>query len=257
MNLVTNSFASGLTKQEKQIGLWVSLSNNYVAEVLAHSGYDWVLIDMEHSPNDLQTVLGQLQAFAQGDTVALVRPPWNDHVIVKRILDLGAQGLLFPMIQSVEEAELAVASTRYPPKGVRGVAGSTRATKFGRIKDYANNVEMQTPVIMQLETRSALQQAEQIANVDGVDAIFFGPADIAADISLVGQSLSDKVWELIMPVARQLIAKGVPVGTLVLDSDFASKLLNQGFSFVACGADSALLANSADQLLANVKRGLS
>jgi len=152
---------------------------------------------------------------------------------------------------------LAVASTRYPPKGVRGVAGSTRATKFGRIKDYANNVEMQTPVIMQLETRSALQQAEQIANVDGVDAIFFGPADIAADISLVGQSLSDKVWELIMPVARQLIAKGVPVGTLVLDSDFASKLLNQGFSFVACGADSALLANSADQLLANVKRGLS
>jgi len=257
MNLVTNSFASGLTKQEKQIGLWVSLSNNYVAEVLAHSGYDWVLIDMEHSPNDLQTVLGQLQAFAQGDTVALVRPPWNDHVIVKRILDLGAQGLLFPMIQSVEEAELAVASTRYPPKGVRGVAGSTRATKFGRIKDYANNVEMQTPVIMQLETRSALQQAEQIANVDGVDAIFFGPADIAADIGLVGQSLSDKVWELIMPVARQLIAKGVPVGTLVLDSDFASKLLNQGFSFVACGADSALLANSADQLLANVKRGLS
>jgi len=257
MNLVTNSFASGLTKQEKQIGLWVSLSNNYVAEVLAHSGYDWMLIDMEHSPNDLQTVLGQLQAFAQGDTVALVRPPWNDHVIVKRILDLGAQGLLFPMIQSVEEAELAVASTRYPPKGVRGVAGSTRATKFGRIKDYANNVEMQTPVIMQLETRSALQQAEQIANVDGVDAIFFGPADIAADIGLVGQSLSDKVWELIMPVARQLIAKGVPVGTLVLDSDFASKLLNQGFSFVACGADSALLANSADQLLANVKRGLS
>jgi len=256
MKFTSNPFVDAFSKHQKQVGLWMSLSSNYVAEVLAHSGYDWVLIDMEHSPNNLQTVLGQLQAFGQSDTVALLRPQWNDPVIVKQLLDLGAQGLLFPMIQSVQEAELAVASTRYPPHGVRGVAGSTRATKFGRVKDYVSSVEAQTPVIMQLETRAALLQAEQIASVDGVDAIFFGPADIAADIGSVGQPLSDQVWDLIMPVAKRLIAKGVPVGTLVLDSDFATNLFNQGFSFVACGADSALLANSADQLLADVKGGI-
>jgi 4-hydroxy-2-oxoheptanedioate aldolase len=256
MKFTINQFSSALIEKQKQIGLWVSLSNNYVAEVLTHAGYDWVLVDMEHSPNDLQTVLGQLQAFSQGKTTALVRPPWNDPVIVKRLLDLGTQGLLFPMIQSAEEAAFAVASTRYPPKGIRGVAGSSRATKFGRVKDYAQEVQAQTTVIMQLETRGALMNAEQIAEVDGVDAVFFGPADIAADIGLIGQPLSHQVWDLIMPVAEKLIAKGVPVGTLVLDSDFAIELLNKGFDFVACGADSALLANSADQLIANVKGGL-
>jgi len=250
------SFFASLANSQKQVGLWVSLSNNYVAEVLAHAGYDWVLIDMEHSPNNLQTVLGQLQAFAQGDSLALVRPPSNDPVVVKQLLDLGVQGLLFPMIQTVQEAEQAVASTRYPPEGIRGVAGSTRATRFGRIKNYPHSDDARVPLVMQIETRAALENAEEIASVEGVDAIFFGPADIAADIGIVGKPLNKRVWDLIMPVASKLIAQGVPVGTLVLDSEFATNLLNQGFQFVACGADSALLANSADQLLANVKGGL-
>ncbi len=256
MNVETNPFAAALAQHTKQVGLWVSLSNNVVADVLAHAGFDWVLIDMEHAPNDLQSVLSQLQTFASANVPALVRPPWNDAVIVKRLLDLGAPGLLFPMIQNAEEARHAVAASRYPPKGMRGVAGSTRATKFGRIPNYAAEYEAQTPIIMQLETVDALMRAEEIAAVDGVDGIFFGPADIAADLGMVGQAMSDQVWDLIMPVARTLISSGTPVGTLVLDPGFGADLLNQGFCFVACGADSSLLAKSADQLLASVKGDL-
>lgn len=252
-NALTHALAAG----EKQLGLWITLCSNFVAEVTAHSGYDWVLIDMEHSPNDYASVLGQMQAYAAGSTTAVVRVEWNDAVAVKRLLDLGAPGLLFPMIQSVEEAEQAVAATRYPPRGIRGVAGSTRATRFGRITDYVSRIEDETTVLLQLETRSAVEQAEEIAAVDGVHGIFFGPGDIAADLGKVGKPLDPEVWELIKPAAQKLIAKGIPVGTLVLDPVFATELLNDGFSFVAIGTDSALLTKAVDGLLAQVKQGLA
>jgi 4-hydroxy-2-oxoheptanedioate aldolase len=136
MNLPQNPFTRAIAAGKKQISLWVTLSSNFTAEVVAPSGYDWVLIDMEHSPNDLNSVIGQLQVFASSGTTAIVRPDWNDTVLVKHLLDSGAPGLLFPMIQNVEEAQKAIAATRYPPHDVRGVSGSTRANKFGRIKDY-------------------------------------------------------------------------------------------------------------------------
>lgn len=257
IKLTTNPFTNALGSGDKQIGLWISLCSNFVAEVTAHAGYDWALIDMEHSPNDYFSVLGQMQAFAASDTTAIVRVEWNDAVAVKRLLDLGAPGLLFPMIQSVEEAEKAVAATRYPPNGVRGVSGATRATKFGRVTDYVSRVEDETTVLLQLETRSAVEQAEAIANVDGIHGIFFGPGDIAADIGKVGKPMDPEVWDLIQPAAQKLIAKGIPVGTLVLDPAFATELLNEGFSFVACGTDASLLAKASDQLLAKVKGGLT
>lgn len=253
MKLDTNKLTQGLAKGEKQIGLWVTLCSNFVAEVTAPSGYDWVLIDMEHSPNDYQSVLGQLQAYAASDTTAVVRAEWNDAVTVKRLLDLGTPGLMFPMIQSVEEAEQAVSATRYPPKGVRGVAAGTRATKFGRVTDYVARIEDETTILLQLETRAAVEQAEAIAAVDGVHGIFFGPGDIAADIGKLGKPMDPEVWALIKPAAQKLIAKGIPVGTLVLDPAFAAELLNEGFSFVACGTDAALLAKASDALLAQVK----
>ncbi len=253
MQLEENKFTHGIARGEKQIGLWISLCNNYAAEVIASAGYDWVLLDMEHSPNDYFSVLGQLQAFASSETTAMVRVEWNDAVAVKRLLDLGAPGLLFPMIQSVEEAMQAVAATRYPPKGIRGVAGSTRATKFGRITDYVSRVEQETTVLLQLETRAAVEQAEAIAAVSGVSGIFFGPADIAADIGKAGKPMDDEVWTLIKPAAKKLMAKGIPVGTLVMDPDFASELLHEGFTFVACGSDTGLLANASDALLAKVR----
>ena len=256
MKLTENPFTQGLARGEKQVGLWITLCSNFVAEVTAPAGYDWVLIDMEHSPNDYQSVLGQMQVYAATDTTAIVRVEWNDTVAVKRLLDLGAPGILFPLIQSVEEAEKAVAATRYPPHGVRGVAGATRATRFGRITDYVSRVEDETTVLLQLETRAAVEQAEAIAAIDGVHGIFFGPGDIAADIGKIGKPMDPEVWELIKPAAQKLIAKGMPVGTLVPDPAFATELLNEGFTFMACGTDASLLAKASDSLLATVKGGL-
>lgn len=252
-----NPFTHALRAHQRQLGLWISLCSPFAAEVTAPSGFDWALIDLEHTPNDYMTVLGQLQAFACTKTTAIVRPEWNDPVMVKRLLDLGAQGLLFPMINSPEEARAAVAATRYPPHGVRGFSGATRANHFGRVPDYIERVEDETTVLLQLESRSAIEQAEQIAAVDGVDGIFFGPADIAADIGKLGKPLDDEVWDLIRPCAKKLRKAGVPVGTLVNDADFAAKLLNDGFDFVACGTDTTLLARATDTLLANVKRQIT
>ncbi len=254
--LAPNPFTRALKAGDKQVGLWISLCSNIVAEVTAPAGYDWALIDMEHTPNDYFSVLGQLQAFAASNTTAIVRADWNDTVIVKRLLDLGAPGIMFPMIQSVQEAEKAVAATRYPPHGVRGVSGATRATKFGRVTDYVARIADETTVLLQLETRHAVEQVEAIADVDGITGIFFGPADIAADIGKVGHPMHPEVWALIRPAAQKLIAKGMPVGTLVLDPAFATELLNEGFSFVACGTDASLLAKASDALLSQVKAGL-
>ena len=256
MQMAPNPFTRALTAGDKQIGLWLSLSSPFAAEVTAPAGFDWALIDMEHTPGDYFSTLGQLQALAATGTTAIVRPEWNDPVMVKRLLDLGAPGLLFPMIQTVEEAKAAVASTRYPPNGQRGVSGQTRANKFGRVTDYLQRIEEETAVLLQLESAAAIARAEDIAAVDGVSGIFFGPADIAADIGKLGKPMDPAVWDLIRPAARKLIARGMPVGTLVLDPDFAAQLLTEGFTFVACGIDTALLARASDNLLAQVKRQL-
>jgi len=254
MDYPDNPFTHALRANQKQLGLWISLCSPFAAEVTAPSGFDWALIDMEHTPNDYMTVLGQMQAFAATDTTTIVRPEWNDPVMVKRLLDLGARGLLFPMINTPEEARAAVASTRYPPHGIRGFSGATRANRFGRMPDYLARVESETTVLLQLESRSAIEQASEIAAVEGVDGIFFGPADIAADIGKLGKPLDNEVWDLIRPCAQKLREAGVPVGTLVNDGDFAAQLLNEGFTFVACGTDTTLLARATDTLLATVKR---
>ncbi len=257
LKLSENSFTRAIAAKHKQIGLWVSLCSNVGAEILSSSQYDWVLLDMEHSPNDLSSILGQLQVFAGSASTAIVRPVWNDPVIVKQLLDLGAPGLLFPMVQSVADAKKAVSATRYPPRGIRGVSGSTRANRFGRTTDYFARIEEETSVLVQLETRAAVERAEDIAAVDGVSGVFFGPADIGADIGKLGQPMASEVWDLIRPAAAKLIAKGVPVGTLVQDAAFAASLLDSGFTFVACGSDTGLLAKNADALLSEVKAGMA
>ena len=253
MTLPRNQFLAAIRAGRPQIGIWVSLASNFSAEVVAGAGFDWALIDMEHSPCELTQVLGQLQAFAPYPTTALVRPDWNDPVKVKRLLDMGEPGLLFPMVQTVDEAQAAVAAMRYPPRGVRGVSVSTRANGFGRIPDYFARVEAETATLVQLETRAAIALSDQIGAVDGVDGVFFGPADIAADLGHMGQPLHPDVWALVRPVAQRLIAAGVPVGTLVPDPAFARQLLAEGFTFVACGSDLGLLARGADQLLKTMK----
>lgn len=253
MNLAPNPFLQAIRSGTPQIGLWVSLADPFAAEVVAGAGYDWVLLDMEHAPNDFRIVMSQLQVFAAHSTTALVRPDWNDTVKVKRLLDLGAPGLLFPMVQSAEEARAAVSASKYPPHGVRGVSGTTRANAFGRIGDYFACVDEQTAVLVQAETLSAISQLDQISAVDGIDGVFFGPADIAADMGYLGQPMHKEVWAVIRDAASKLMAKGIPVGTLVLDPAFAKQLVNDGFSFVACGSDLSLLARGSDALLASMR----
>lgn len=255
MKLRKNQFLAAIRSGQKQVGLWVSLAHPYAAEVVAGAGYDWLCVDMEHSPGDVMTVVTQLQAIAPY-TSAIVRPPWNDTVMVKRLLDAGAPGLLFPMVQSVDEAQAAISATRYPPNGVRGFAGGVRGGGFGRIKDYAATVDDETCVILQVETQSAIDLATQIGAVQGCDGVFFGPADIAADMGLVGQPLHADVWARIMPVAKALMKQGVPVGTLVTEQTMAIDLLNDGFTFVAVGTDTGLLVKATDSLLADVRAGI-
>lgn len=255
MKLPPNRFLAGLREGRPQIGMWLSLSSGFAAEAVAGAGFDWLLIDTEHSPNDIQSVMTQLQVLAAHEVTPIVRPDWNDPVQVKRLLDIGAPGLLFPMVQTVAEAERAVASTRYPPHGIRGVSGCTRANNFGRMTDYFSRVDEETAVIVQVESRAAIEQVAQIGAVDGVDGVFFGPADIAADMGLLGQSMSPAVWDLIRPAAKTLIATGVRVGTLVFDTAFARNLIDEGFSFVACGSDAVMLARGADSLAAAMRAG--
>lgn len=253
MKLPSNTFLASIRSGQPQIGLWLSLASGYATEAVAGAGFDWLLIDTEHSPNDLSSVMAQLQILAAHPVTPIVRPDWNDPVLVKRLLDLGAPGLLFPMVQTPDEAARAVAATRYPPHGIRGVSGCTRANGFARMTDYFSRVEAETAVIVQVETRAAIEQALQIGQVDGVDGVFFGPADIAADLGLLGRPNDPAVWDVIRPAARRLIEAGIPVGTLVFDPAFAKSLVTEGFSFVACGSDAVLLARGADTLRAAVK----
>ena len=227
MKLARNPFLHAIRSGKPQIGLWLSLCSNFAADAVASAGFDWVALDMEHAHNDVATVLGQLQVFESVSTTAIVRPMWNEPVVVKRLMDLGAPGLIFPMVQNVAEAEQAVAAVRYPPRGIRGVAGMHRGSKFGRVKDYFEEVENQTAVIVQAETRDALDRIEEIASVDGVDGILFGPADIGASIGKLGQPTAPEVWELILPAAERVRNLGKPVGTLVTDAGRATELLNK------------------------------
>jgi len=259
MKLEENTFKSGLKKagKQNQVGLWISMCQGMAAEAIGWAGFDWTLVDMEHTPNDLSIVTSQLQALASTGTQAVVRPPWNEPVVVKRLLDIGARSLLFPMVQTPEEAAQAVAACRYPPEGIRGVAGTMRANHFGRCTDYFERINDEIAVLVQLETESAVAQASEIAAVDGVDGVFFGPADIGADLGKLGKPMDPAVWELVAPVSKKLIADGVAVGTLVSDASFATQLLKDGYNFVACGTDMGLLNKSADNLLADMRKKLS
>ena len=256
MKMPPNTFLENLRAGRQQSGFWVSLANNLSTEVVASSGFDWLLVDMEHAPTEVSTVVGQLQAIAPHGSSAIVRPPWNDAVMVKRLLDSGAQNLLFPMVQSVDEAKAAVAATRYPPEGLRGVAGSIRATQFGRIKDYHVKSNANTGVIIQAETQHAVAIAHEMGAVDGVDGVFFGPADIGADMGLLGAADTTPVWDLIRETAAKLRAAGIRTGTLSTNPDHAASLLEEGFDFVACGLDSDVLAKGADALAAKMRKAM-
>ncbi len=256
MQLPKNTFKQALAEMRPQIGLWSTLSSNIASEVLAHAGYDWIVVDMEHSPNEIPGVYAQLQSYDPSPTAAVVRLPWNDPVVVKRVLDIGAYSLLFPMIQTAEEATAAVASTRYPPRGIRGVSLNQRGNRYGRIADYVHDFESELCITVQIETRSALGRVGEIAAVDGVDGIFFGPADLSADMGYLGQPGHPKVKEALAEGLAACSKAGKPAGILTGAEADSIHWLKEGYVFVAVGTDTAILARGADALLARIRDGI-
>ena len=237
-----NSFKRAIAKGQLQIGLWSSLVSNISTDILSDAGYDWIVVDMEHAANEIGTVLAQLQALNGGSATPMVRPPGHDPVIVKRILDIGAQTLLFPMVDTAEQAELAVAATRYPPKGIRGVSLSQRGNRYGRVGNYTDVVQDELCIIVQIETRKGMTNLEKIAAVDGVDGVFFGPADLSASIGLIGQLSHEKVHEVLLEGLERCREAGKPAGILTGIEADAKKFIDAGYTFVAVGADQGLLA---------------
>ncbi|MHB8493194.1 MAG: aldolase/citrate lyase family protein [Casimicrobiaceae bacterium] len=253
MDLPVNRFKRGLAAGRSQIGLWCSLSSHYAIEAVAGAGFDWLLLDMEHSPNDLESLVAQLQAAAAYPTSSVVRVPWNDKVTIKRVLDIGAQTLLIPYVQNADEARAAVAATRYPLAGIRGVGGMTRATRFGRIKDYATRAQDELCVLVQVETEEALGHIEAIAAVDGVDGIFIGPADLHASMGYVGEVANPKVLPVIDDALRRIRKSGKAPGILTTDDPLIRRFIDAGSLFTAVGVDLAMLARGVDQLAARYK----
>jgi len=253
MELPQNPFKRALKAGKPQIGLWSTLSSSYTVEAVAGAGFDWLLLDSEHSPVDIENLLTQLQAAAPYASHPIVRIPWNDMVNTKRVLDIGAQSLLVPYVQTAEEARSAVASTRYPPAGVRGVAGTTRATRFGRVKEYAKRAHEEICVLVQVETQSALGSIEAICAVDGVDGVFIGPADLHASMGHAGETANAKVKPLIDDAIRRIRKAGKAPGILTPNEADARHWLECGALFVAVGSDAGILARGADALAAKFK----
>jgi 4-hydroxy-2-oxoheptanedioate aldolase len=255
VKLPENQFKRAILEGRQQIGLWCSLPGPYVAEAVAGSGFDWLLFDTEHSPGDPLTVLAQLQAVAPYEVSAVVRPASNDTVLIKRFLDLGAQTLLIPYVQSAEEARAAVAAVRYPPEGVRGVSAVTRATRFGRVEGYAKRAAEELCLLVQVETQEALNAIEEIAAVDGVDGIFVGPGDLAASLGYAGQLMHPTVVAAVEDAIRRIKATGKPAGILTPDNAFAARCIELGTLFTAVGVDAAMLARGTEKLAAQFKAG--
>jgi 4-hydroxy-2-oxoheptanedioate aldolase len=250
MQLPVNTFKRALKERRPQIGLWCSLCSNIVAEILATAGFDWVVLDTEHSPNELPMVLQQLQAMQIDANTAspVVRPAWNDTVMIKRFLDIGSPNLILPFVQNVDEARKAVAATRYPPKGVRGVSGSQRANRYGLVADYHARAETELGVVLQVETRAAVSAIPEIAAVDGVDGIFIGPADLSADLGHLGNSAHPEAQAEIMRGLQLCKDAGMPAGILAPNEDDARRYLDAGFTFVAVGVDQGLLTKATRDL---------
>jgi len=253
MDIPRNEFKRALAAGRTQIGLWSSLSSSYTVEVIAGAGFDWILLDTEHSPNDIENLLTQLQAAAAYPTHPVVRVWWNDMVTIKRVLDIGAQSLLVPFVSTAEEARAAVSHMRYPPKGVRGVAGTTRASRFGRVRDYVRKVEDELCLLVQVETREGLDNLEAICAVDGVDGVFIGPADLHASLGYTGETANPAVVPPIAAGMRRIRKAGKAPGFLTSVEADARRVIEAGAQFVAVGADVGILARGAEALAAKFK----
>jgi 2-keto-3-deoxy-L-rhamnonate aldolase RhmA len=248
-----NPFVQQLQGGGSSTGTFLMAASPLVAEAVGCCGFDWAIIDGEHSPIDTMDLAHMLQALGTTPTIPVVRMAWNDAVLVKRALDAGAATLLFPFIQNGEEAARAVRATRYPPEGIRGMAGLSRASRFGAVPDHFRSANSRIGVIVQLETAAALDALEEIAAVPGVDALFVGPTDLSGSMGHYGQSAHPDVQRALQDFARRCRAAGKPAGTLAATPEQARGYAQEGFSFVALGSDLGLLTGQARALLAKLR----
>jgi 4-hydroxy-2-oxoheptanedioate aldolase len=253
MELRRNAFKHAIAADQLQIGLWCSLCSNIAADIVRDCGFDWLLLDTEHSPNEIPDLLAQLQAVDGGQATPIVRPAWNDIVLIKRCLDIGAPALLVPYVQNPAEAKSAVAAVRYPPRGVRGVASASRASRYGRTTDYLKKADSEICLLVQVETRAALDELEAIAAVEGVDGVFIGPSDLSASLGHVGNPAHPDVQEALQGAVTRLKAVGKPAGILTGNEDEIRRYIGWGYTFVAVGSDVGLLARGAGALAKKFK----
>jgi len=252
MDMPVNRFKKAISSNSLQLGIWSSLADAISVEILANTGMDWILLDTEHAPNELPMVFRQLQAVDSGTAHPIVRPPWNDTVMIKRFLDAGAQTLLIPMVQNADEARRAVAATRYPPHGVRGYASASRSSGYAQIDAYLDRYMDEMCVLVQIETKVALENIESIAAVDGVDGVFIGPGDLSADLGYLGKPGHPEVVKIIDSAIARIRACGKPAGILTGDESLARHFIEQGAVFVAVGSDIGLLSKGAKTLVRNL-----
>jgi 4-hydroxy-2-oxoheptanedioate aldolase len=253
---VTNRWIQRIGGARPRFGLWVASGSGYVTEICAGSGVDWVLLDQEHAPNDLRTTLAQLQVLAgYPDVDVVVRPPSAEPVYIKQLLDIGAQNIIVPMIDCPEEASAAVAATRYPPAGIRGVGSAlARASRWNRISDYLVTADDSVSLTVQVESTAGLAALGDIADVDGVDAVFIGPADLAASMGRLGQPEHPDVVTGIENALVMIVEHGKRAGVNAFNESIGRRYLDAGARFVLVGADVALLARGAEELVAKYRR---
>lgn len=243
MRTPDNAFKRALREPIAQIGLWLGLADPYAAELCATAGFDWLLIDGEHAPNDLRSMLSALQAVAAYPVHPVVRIPLGDTALIKQVLEIGATTLLVPMVETAEQARELVRAMRYPPAGIRGVgSGLARSSRWNSYSDYLQQANDQVSLLVQVETISAIGQLDAIAAVEGVDGVFIGPADLSASMGFLGQPGHPEVRAVIEDAMARILAAGKAPGVLATDEAAARRYLEIGARFVAVGVDTTLLA---------------
>lgn len=256
MNSCHNRFRQSLQQGETLIGCWSALGNPISTEVLGLAGFDWLVLDGEHAPNDITTFVPQLMALKGSSSAAVVRPPCNEPVIIKRLLDIGFFNFLIPFVESEEQALQAVAATRYPPAGIRGVSVSHRSNGYGTVSDYFSSVNDNISVLVQIETQAGIDHLDAIAAVEGVDGIFVGPGDLSAALGYLGQPNHPQVQAAIRHIFERAAAAGKPSGILAPAEADARRYLEWGAKFVAVGSDLGVLRGATQALCDRFKPGV-
>jgi 4-hydroxy-2-oxoheptanedioate aldolase len=256
MQIPTNAFKRRLLAGETQYGLWSGLVDPVACEICAGAGFDWLVIDGEHAPNDVRSTLIQLQAVAPYATQAIVRPVHGDANLLKQYCDIGVQTFLIPMVETAEQAARMVAAVRYPPAGVRGVGtGLARAARWNRVGDYFTTADQQMCVLVQIETERGLSELDAIATTDGVDGVFIGPSDLAASMGFLGQPGHATVRAAVDSAIQHIVGHGRAAGVLAVTGELAHAYAAAGATFIGVGVDTVLLATATQQLAASFGGG--